>query len=177
MEYWRVLNVNPEPWVVPQFSVGKNKKTGKAIAIAGKNLQLAAFQDAVKEAVGDPEELITGELRLTFYFWRRLEVYQGIGRKVTKNPVDATNMQKSTEDALQGVYFGNDRQVRDVRSVIVEQATDISARIVLHVENWYLFNPDEIPSHIWAEIEKQDTIFDIAGLQESNVWPPPAREN
>ncbi len=179
MEIWRVLNVNPEPWVVPFFAVARPRHSKKPIAIATPNQQLVAFQSAVKEAI-DEMELLTGELKVTFYFWRQLAVYVGINKKVTKNTVDATNMQKSTEDALQGVVFANDREVKDIRSVIVDQGVDAVGRIVIKVEPFQGLNPDEIPSYIWDEIDKQPDLFGetipltdwINAPQDTNDWPP-----
>lgn len=172
MDIWKVLDVNPEPWVVPNFAVVKGKHSSKAVAVPTPSQQLKAFQDAVQEALEGNTEQISGEIKLTLYFWRRLEQYQGKIRKVTKNQLDATNMQKATEDALQGVLFSNDRLVQDVRSVIVEQSLDAEPRIVLHIEPWSGLNPDEIPSNIWSIINKEPNLFSIS----DNAWPPRSAE-
>ena len=37
---------------------------------------------------------------------------------------DATNLQKAIEDGLQGVIYGNDRQVREVHSIVRVDATE-----------------------------------------------------
>lgn len=172
MDIWRVLDVNPEPWVVPPFTVIRNKQTNKMIPKAGKSQQLAAFQDAVREALEDNQQVISGDIRLVFYFWRRLDSQISEGkRRTTRNQADATNMQKATEDALQGVFFGNDRNVRDIRSVLVDHGAEVTPRIVLHVEPWVWFNPDEIPQHVWNLIDKQNNLFELTD-KDRNVWPP-----
>jgi Holliday junction resolvase RusA-like endonuclease len=169
MDIWRVIDVNPEPWVAPPFTVARNRSSGKAFAKAGKNSQLAAFQDAVREALESSKEIVTGEIVLRFFFWRRLDQYKGVRRTVTKNQVDATNLQKATEDALQGIFFGNDRNVRDVRSVIVEQGQDVIPRIVLNIQPWVDFDPNEIPMRVWEHIDHVSNIWQIGA---GNVWPP-----
>ena len=64
------------------------------------------------------------ELALQFYFWRELDTPQS-------KKADATNLQKSTEDALHELLFVNDRQVQDVRSIICEQDVGVEPTIVI----------------------------------------------
>ena len=55
---------------------------------------------------------------------------------MTGNYADSTNLQKSTEDALQGLLYGNDRETRYVSSEIVDQGPDVHPCIVVHLEPW-----------------------------------------
>jgi hypothetical protein len=127
-----VLNVNPEPWAIGDLDVGRSK-SGKQFARVAPNHQLVAFQEAVRgeleEEEGFPEDL---NYKLTFYFWRRLDWYlDASDRKRYAHQADATNMQKGLEDALQGTLFDNDRDVHDIRSVVVEQGPNINPRILI----------------------------------------------
>src|SRR6478609_2923648 len=103
------LSINPQQWAVGPLSVGK--KNGKAFPIMGRNQELHAYQESIRELLGkfSPVKFEPGFIQLKFWFWRRLDTYEGSSRKVTGNAVDATNMQKALEDALQGVLFDNDR--------------------------------------------------------------------
>lgn len=168
MTGWFVLNLNPEPWRIGPVSVGRGGG-GKLFPVVGRDQQLAAFQEAVRELLG-PQTMIDRPVKLTFYFWREQAAYTGKSEKqIRKHQVDATNMQKATEDALQGVFFDNDSLVRDIRSVIVEQGADIKPRIVIHVEEcvtelWF----ENIPADVLAKLDDEPELFD------DNVWPPRA---
>lgn len=125
-ERYYLLWINPEPWAVGSVSVGK---TGARIS---PNPNLAAFQNAVREALEGEEMLPWGAYSLTFFFWRQQAKYIDAADRVRqRNQADATNMQKGLEDALQGILFDNDRDVTDIRSVIVEQGTKVEPRIVI----------------------------------------------
>ena len=115
-----VLKVNPEPWAIGEVS---RTKSGARIS---PNPNLAAFQNAVREELDECEPLPDTFRKLTFYFWRQQARYIDAGDRVRqRNQADATNMQKALEDALQGVLFENDRDVRDIRSVIVDQGAHV----------------------------------------------------
>jgi Holliday junction resolvase RusA-like endonuclease len=129
---WYVLEVNPEQWAIGDVSVGR--KNGKLFPTVGRNAQLYNYQQAVKELLDGTQMLPEGKYRLEFFFWRQQSTYTGDRKKVKKNQVDATNLQKALEDALQGVLFGNDRDVVDIHSVIVEQGPDVRPMVILGVE-------------------------------------------
>lgn len=132
MTRWFVLDINPEPWAIGP--VGYSRRNGKMSAYVGRNQQLDAYKQAVKEAIGEDHELIEGKVKLEFFFWRnRAEYSTPQARTHRKHEADATNLQKATEDALQGILFKNDKDVNDVHSVIVEQGPDIPGRIVIAV--------------------------------------------
>lgn len=158
-DLWLVLPINPEPWKVGPLSV--IRKSGKYIPIVGRDQQLHAFKAAIAEQVnekiaGRALPLFNDKVKLTLFLWRdRAEYSTPQARTHRKHEADATNMLKATEDALQGILYGNDKDNRDVRSVVVEQDPDVKPRIVIHVESWVGLNPDEIPSLVWAEIDGQ----------------------
>lgn len=154
---WFVLDLNPEPWAIGP--VGYARRNGKMSAYVGRNQQLDAYKQAVAEEVGDGHELIEGRVKLRFYFWRnRADYTTPQARSARKNEADATNMQKATEDALQGVLFKNDKDVNDVRSVVVEQGPNVKGRIVIGVAPSQEF-PDalaELPQQICTLLDALD---------------------
>lgn len=166
---WFCIGINPEQWRVGPLSVGR--RGGKLYPIAGRDQQLAAYQEAVREELGDRFELLTGPMRIRFYFWRQTEAYEREGKKLRRNEVDATNLQKALEDALQGVLFENDRDTRDIRSVIVEQGQDVIGKILFSIE------PLDEPHTIGIPDECLDIVMDTdADLTKpqlsDNSWPP-----
>lgn len=156
-DFWFSLSLNSEPWSVGSLSIGK--KNGKFYPKMSPNHQLVAFKEAVKEELEEVQHLPEGQYELTFYIWRKLERYQGEKKIVQKNQTDATNLQKALEDGLQGILFDNDRDVRDIRTVIVEQAVDTKPRIIIRASLWKGLNPSEIPQYVWDQA-------DLASLTE-----------
>lgn len=168
---WYVLHgINPEPWKVGPISIGRRGE--RLFPIVGADSQLVAFQSAVREAITNAAEMIDGELELKFFFWRRRAQYSGAKKEVTKNEVDATNMQKATEDALQGLVMENDKLVRRVSSEIVEQDVDVTPLVVIYAEPWVAFDPSQIPTEIWERIDRAPTLIEE---DDSNAWPPRPR--
>lgn len=122
-DYWYLLWLNPEPWAVGAVS-------GKRIS---PNPNLVAFQQAVREAMKNTPKLPPEFCKIEFYFWRQQAKYLDVNDRVRqRNQADATNMQKGLEDALQGILFDNDRDVRDIRSVIVKQGASVEPCILIH---------------------------------------------
>jgi Holliday junction resolvase RusA-like endonuclease len=161
-DYWYCLGLNPEPWAVGDIGIGR--KGGKHFARMSPNANLASFQEAVREALEGCNQLPLGEYKLTFYLWRQQVQYlNSKDKRVTRNQADATNMQKALEDALQGVLFDNDRNVRDIRTVIVEQGKNVKPAIVIHAQMAPELNPDEIPNHIWDAIDAIGRITPLQG--------------
>lgn len=123
---WYIIDgVNPEPWTASEGSVGK--RNGKAFIHFHKSESLRQYQESVKDifSTSNPHHVeLISNIELVFYFWRQLSVYESMGEgKSTQQAAraDATNMQKALEDALQGILYKNDTDVRSIRSVIVEQ--------------------------------------------------------
>lgn len=129
--------INPEPWAMGKLGTGR--KGGKVYPTYAKNATQAAYQEALKETIGDaaraagfPMQPDDAELELKILVWRTREQYtSGTGRTVTRNSVDATNIQKATEDALQGILFKNDNKVKRVTCEIVEEDRDVSPVIII----------------------------------------------
>jgi len=147
--------INPEPWTAPEVSIGR--KGGKTFPMVYKTETLRAYQEAVKDALSDvePQPLMDAgsPIRLDFYFWRQLAGYEiGDGKKSRRHLADATNLQKSLEDALQGILFKNDRDVWFVTSTIVEQDPDTDPGIVIRMSG--LFGHPIPPDDIATEREK-----------------------
>lgn len=156
-ERWFVLDLNPEPWAIGP--VGYSRRGGKMSAYVGRNQQLDAYKQAVVEAIGDHHTLIEGKVKLRFYFWRnRAEYSTPQARSHRKHEADATNMQKATEDALQGILFKNDKDVNDVQSIVVEQGPDVQGRIVIMVAP-SIELPEvmgELPQHVCELLDALD---------------------
>lgn len=130
-----VLPLNPEPWTAPNVA----RRGPRSGVIVYKNEQLRTYQEAVKELLrqaGAAVEHPPGtRLSLRFYFWRRLDVLdRKTGTKASSSEADATNMQKATEDAIQGVLIDNDRNVVHVESWLMEQDRSTIPRVIIIVE-------------------------------------------
>lgn len=121
---WIIPQINPEPWTAPEVSIGR--RGGKLAPQVFKREQLRQYQEAVADYIERtyapaPTE---DELVLQFWFWRELDTPRS-------KKSDATNLQKATEDALHGLLFENDRQVQDVRSIIVAQDVGVEPTIII----------------------------------------------
>jgi Holliday junction resolvase RusA-like endonuclease len=169
--HWYYLPINPVQWEVGELSVGR--RNGKYFPRMGRSENLYAFQQEVREwFAGQPKpELIEGDVDVYFWFWQKLETYEGpSGRKVTKKAADATNMQKATEDALQKILFDNDRQNRRVGSEIVEQGPDVNPGIIIKVCAYVSNVEFELPGHIMQARLNDRGSFDRK--ISDNTWPP-----
>jgi Holliday junction resolvase RusA-like endonuclease len=140
----------------------------------GRNAQLDAYKQAIAEDLGDGHDMLTGKVKLEFYFWRhRAEYTTPQGRSHRKHEADLTNMQKATEDALQGILFVNDKDNNDVHSIVVEQGPDVVGRVVLSIEP----NTEhpaielQLPDEVWAAIERLNNPIHV--VQPTDLsWPP-----
>lgn len=156
-EKWFVFPINPEPWAVGDAYV--IRKGGMRAAV-GPNAQLKAYQAAIREEIGSPEKELWFEkgtkLKLTCYFWRqRAEYITPQARTARKHEIDATNALKAIEDAFQGYLYHNDKDNLEVRSVMVSQDIDITHPvIVVKLEEYLGFNPNEIPKEIWELVDR-----------------------
>lgn len=148
--WYLVEGLNPEPWAASLASVGQ--KGGKPYVQFYKPEPLRIYQEAFKDlfvkqnpqAVEEP-----GEIQLWFYFWRQLSLNEMFeGRDTRSHVADATNLQKSTEDALQGILFANDRSVRHVRSSVVEQGEETVPRILVGCGPFYAGAEDLVDATI-----------------------------
>lgn len=152
---WFVLDVNPEPWAIGP--VGVSRVGGKLRPYVGRNAQLDAYKQAIADELGD-QEMLTGKIILRFFFWRnRAEYETPQARTHRKHEADTTNLQKSTEDALQGILFKNDKDVPDIHSRLVEQGPDVKGRVVIGIKSTSRDYIDiELPQVVWDLMEKMD---------------------
>lgn len=164
---WYIIDdVNPQPWAIGPLGMGR--KAGRTYPYVGPNQQLVVFQRAIREQLADLEPPnFPGDVELEFYLWRQIETYQGRGRKQSGHQSDATNIQKALEDALQGFLFANDRAVRSIRTVVVEQSQTTHPRIVIRARPWQDFDPAQIPDFIWHEIDKTPSLVVVS---RPNIW-------
>lgn len=172
------IPVNPEPWAIGPVGVARRDK--KMTAYVGRNQQLAAFKEAVAEAVrekwgGLPP--IEGTVELQLWFYRQRADYKTPAARVhRKHEADATNMQKATEDALQGIIFGNDRDVKRVRSVVIEQEPNTVGGIIIAFRALHdirAYEEERLPPEIRAaRIEHIGSEFGRQAEVDLNAWPP-----
>ena len=135
--WFYIEGINPEPWTAPEFSTGR--KNGKIFTQAYKNAGLAAYQEAIKESLlrNYPDvEGFTHQITLEFFLRRQIVQYKGESKAVTKSHSDNTNMQKALEDAIQGILIENDREVVDIRTVLVAEGTEIEPQIIIKVSTF-----------------------------------------
>lgn len=166
---WYVLGVNPEPWAVGPLQTGR--RAGKIFATMGRNQQLDAFKEAVREELGEPDLIAPEKLpiRLDIYFWRRQDSYETeSGRRHRKHEADLTNMVKACEDALQGVVIHNDRDVRESHCYEVEQASEVTGKIAIRVSVME-YEEIDLPNEVWARLDEIDNPPIVAN---PNAWPP-----
>jgi hypothetical protein len=169
---WYVLDVNPQPWAVGPLSVGRGRG-GKYFPQMGQNQQLATYQDALRATLAhrypNLAEFESGalslfgkrEVELGLYFFQKQEQAEkpdartSTGtRTVTSSLADLTNMVKAAEDAVAGILFDNDIQVRAHRNVTVEHGIAVPEGIVvISIEVWHGMDPRELPDFVWREIE------------------------
>lgn len=138
-----IEHIQPEPWEAAQASTGRRK--GKLFVQHYSPEAMVQYKDALaKEFIqqyGKPCEdpNFPPVNRIQFYFWREVVRYETpTGKIQTGNVADATNLQKSTEDALQGILYPNDRTNFHVSSAIVAQAFGVLPGIMIvadHVED------------------------------------------
>ena len=148
--YLLIDDINPTPWMAPELSVGRGKG-GKAYPMAHSPEAMRAYQHAIREACAmaypEHEPFPKGTpLSAFFYFWRKQDQYKTTtGRNQTAKRADATNMTKSTEDALafpigKGAHVGgewclymNDVDNRISAGVVVEQSVDTEPTLMVVV--------------------------------------------
>lgn len=126
--------INPSPWAIGKASAIPNRGRKAFVKIA-PDKALKAYQDAVRsklaEAGAKPEP---GLYVMRFTFSRQLEQYVTVNGTQTGNAADTTNMQKATEDALQGLVIENDRQTISITGHLAsESKTSTIPYVVIEV--------------------------------------------
>lgn len=156
-----VVDINPIPWRVPPFSVGRGKNKG-AYVVAGRDAELHAYEEAVRDEVASQGAvMMTGPYMIQLWFSRNL------GEKVNK--ADVTNMQKSTEDALQGVVIDNDTETVSIFSHRLLQSASAPGFVVIEVWGDYVIDPPEWVKNVLIEKISQDSAQIVP---DNNEWPP-----
>lgn len=132
---WYILEINPDPWAIGP--VGYARRNGKMSAYVGRNQQLDAYKKAVAEEMADVHPvMLSGKIGLVLFFWRTIDVYETSQAKAARShEADNTNLQKATEDALQGILYKNDKDVVFNQTTMVDQSTTAPGRVVIGVTN------------------------------------------
>lgn len=172
-EQWLIMPINPEPWAIGP--VGYGRRNGKMSAYVGQNAQLNAYKETIAEAAREiwgPRPPLEGPVRLALYFWRhRAEYTTPQARTHRKHEADATNMQKATEDALQGIAFKNDRDNLCVFSQIMEQSADTMPLVIAHVGvGSEPFESYEIPGWVLDEAQYLRNKAALPPTLSDNSW-------
>lgn len=132
--WYSIEGINPEPWESPIASI--IRKAGKFIPHLRSSDRLRFYKEAIEEEFQEqnPDHLHHVEPTVVhFFLWRNVEKYESTGRSGHGKIVDATNCQKSLEDALQKLLYDNDRDNVEVMTRIVEQGTDVVPFILIHI--------------------------------------------
>jgi hypothetical protein len=150
-----IEGVNPVPWKAADVSLGK--KGGRLVARGTKPLILDQYQEQIQDEISEnyPNlEPTSEESELWFWFWRSTANGQ---------PADATNLQKSLEDALQGMIFVNDRQIKKVHTTIMEQKPSTIPFIII---SWAPVTWDD------DDDEKRRQIASLTSAPKADPRPP-----
>lgn len=132
---WYVLNLNPVPWTAGEVAFASTGSGGRRTYMRPSK-DMKNYQDAIRDEMSEWMTIpLFTEVDVLFVFCRSLdEIVRGSARNSRVHVADATNMQKATEDALQGILFDNDNQNRVVRSIIYEQERDIEPYVAIGVK-------------------------------------------
>lgn len=152
---WYVIDVNPVPWAIGPITTGR--RGGRMIGMVGRNVELRAYQDAVREIVREQlsgETILDGPVEMKLFFWRKMEEYTSPqGRGARNKEADLTNLQKAIEDAVQKILLTNDKNVKKHQSEIVEQHQGVNPMAVLAIRPYRGFDPSQLPSFVWEKME------------------------
>jgi Holliday junction resolvase RusA-like endonuclease len=179
---WYQLHVNPEPWAVGPLSIGR--RNGHPTATMGRNQQLDAYKAAIREELeseysSSVTRIFLPYYSIDFFFYRhRAEYTTPNERQHRKHEADLTNLQKATEDALQGILFENDRDVVRVCSWYVEQSPQVEFPGVVVRFRWGVPRDEVLtmlPGSIYDELQGHrhlSVVREPATEGDDNAWPP-----
>lgn len=133
---WYLLDLNPVPWRVGPVYASRSKTSHKIGGGVGRDQEVHAYQEAIRaEMAKQSPEMIEGKFRLVIFFWREmLEYATPKSLKARSHEADGTNMYKATEDALQGILYGNDKDNIAGRFYIVKQNADTNGKVLIGIE-------------------------------------------
>lgn len=178
------LMLNPEPWAMGTISVvGPARKKFPKVS---PDKTLKAYQDALFEELNlRGASILPGPYySVKFTFSRQLVSYKRAeGGTSSRNWADVTNMQKGTEDALQGVYMPNDRAVIRVQSALAGfQSKETLPWVVIEIRHSIdEFTPVETaicPEDQWFSPAGQEAYNEMLKLElggqdiTDNEWEP-----
>jgi hypothetical protein len=172
---WFVLAVNPEPWAIGP--VGYSRRGGKMSAYVGRNQQLDAYKQAIREELGNGHHPILGKFHLRCYFWRNQANYETIQARVhRKHEADVTNLTKATEDACQGILFDNDKDTNHIEGIMVEQGPNVIGKVVIAIRR-NQGTPSVVAELPDSVCELLDQLDNPSPDTLSNEWPPKAGDH
>ena len=166
-EQWFVIPVNPQPWTVPPFQPGM--KNGHMYVSPGRDVKGEDFKQAVRDELNrQGAYMMKAPYEIEFWFDHKLDSSKS-------KAVDATNMQKLAEDALQGIVIDNDRNVVSIHSRNFPQDKDAAGMFLIRVVD----NAPEpgIPQEIAMEFSRvrkeilEGKTKQIKQIRETNTWP------
>lgn len=164
--WYKIQGVNPEPWEAAEGSVGR--KGGKMYVQFHSTAQMRAYQESIKGSfkLQNPDaRMHEGRLDVHFFFWRQIAVIEAYeGRKPRAHIADVTNLQKSLEDALQGMLYKNDKNNLRVCSEIIEQSENTTSFILVRITR---YRPDPVPVLMRSDLEEENP------TSEGNFRPIP----
>lgn len=165
-ERWYALQVNPEPWAVGPLDL--IRRGGRLAPTMGRNQQLHMYQQAIAGELATKYGALPGAplapcYELDFWFWRNTE---------RANNADATNMQKATEDALQGILIANDRDVVRVQSHVAAQGPAVAGALAFRIRWGVARSSRDAVSDMPDEILRQVSELPVAPQVSDNSWPP-----
>lgn len=126
-----VEGINPEPWTI---KTGGGRVYSPEAVRSYKAAIRETVEDALKERKSSlPYFSADTPLAVHFYFWRQLDTaFTGAkSKRARAHHADVTNLVKSTEDALQGVLYENDRDNRIVRGQLMDMGPDVACGVLV----------------------------------------------
>jgi Endodeoxyribonuclease RusA len=173
--------INPEPWAMGDTVILRNRKTGKHFPKFTNDKTMDAYQQALREELrGRGVRVEPGYYAFRFTLSRQLEKSYTATSTLTRNVADVTNMQKATEDALQGVAIGNDRAVVSASARLAEIQSEhtvpyILIELVSGIEDWDPWGDELFPRGLGTEAREQvlDAIEEYKNpVIHNNEWTP-----
>ena len=162
------LPINPVSWAVGPLGIGR--RGGKPYPYMGRNEKVHSYQEEIREwfaGLDEQPKMLEGEVTVKCYFWRRLDRWTGqSGRETGDHISDGTNMLKATEDALQGILFENDRQVKNGSFHIQEQGPNTKPGLGIWITQVDIAEV-YVPEAVWRDRGNQGLPVPM-----DNDWPP-----
>lgn len=125
-----IQGINPEPW-----AIGTINAWGKGKATMSPNPKVENYKLAIREDLERRISDFTPRIGwpVDLFIWYVRSTHGG------GQPADVTNLNKATEDALQGILFGNDRFNFRVGGDILEQGPHVEyPGLIIKVEDYYI---------------------------------------